>query len=132
AFVKEHKHCRVPTEYKSEDGYKLGRWAVNQRTRKNTLASEQKARLDALGFDWDPQRALWETGFRYLKIYEGREGHCRVPKDHIENGFSLGQWVSNQRSKERTMPVERRLQLDALGFIWKVKKPTLTKELVRP
>jgi hypothetical protein len=56
AFVKEHKHCRVPTEYKSPDGYKLGQWVSNKRLSQDKLSHERKARLDALGFDWDPIR----------------------------------------------------------------------------
>jgi superfamily II DNA or RNA helicase len=122
AFARAQKHCRVPSGYISEDGYRLGGWVVNQRVEQDTLSTQRKSRLNALGFDWDPQRTLWDTGFHHLKIYKDREGHCRVPKDQDENGFALGQWVSNQRSKEGTMPVERRQQLDALGFIWKAPR----------
>ena len=117
-FVRAHKHCRVPTEYKSEDGYKLGGWVVRQRSNQDTLSTQQKAQLDALGFDWDPQRVLWETGYHHLKIYKDREGHCRVPGDHNENGFSLGLWVNNQAQLKNTMPAERRRKLDEIGFIW--------------
>ena len=123
-------HCRVPVDYR-QDGYPLGAWARAQRVDKDKMSVERRARLDELGLVWDPFETAWERGFNYLKIYKERMGHCRVPKDHNENGFPLGKWVSTQRSKERTMPVERRRRLDTLGFVWKVQKPTLVRA-VRP
>jgi hypothetical protein len=91
AYVKEYKHCRIPLDYKSPDGHKLGQWVHNQRQRPSFVAPERKARLDALGFDWSPQDTAWEKGFRYLTMYKEREGHCSVPQAHKEDGFGLGQ-----------------------------------------
>jgi hypothetical protein len=55
AFVNEHKHCQVPHQYKSPDGYNLGNWVSNKR-RRGPVSAERKARLDALGFEWDPYK----------------------------------------------------------------------------
>jgi helicase associated protein len=76
--------------------------------------------LDELGFVWDPLETDWAEGFRYLTIYKGREGHCRVPRLHKENGFPLGLWVGRQRQSkdQETLPEARRQQLDELGFVW--------------
>src|SRR5262249_35251918 len=76
--------------------------------------------LDELGFVWDPFETDWAEGLRHLTSYKEREGHCRVPRNHMENGFGLGQWVGRQRqSKEQeTLPEARRQQLDELGFVW--------------
>ena len=52
AYVKEHKHCRVPGRYKSPDGYNLGLWESNRRRRSSILSPERKAHLAALDFDW--------------------------------------------------------------------------------
>jgi hypothetical protein len=52
AYVKEYKHCRVPHQYKSPDGYNLGQWVSNRRQRSSILSPERKAQLAALGFDW--------------------------------------------------------------------------------
>src|SRR5262249_50910949 len=124
AYIKKHGHCRVPQQYKSLDGYKLGAWVLRRRHSKDTLSPKQIEVLDKLGFDWDPRTRHWEEGLYYLKIYKEREGHCRVPKDYKENGFALGEWVGNQRSKkEETMTEERRQRLDKLGFVWKVRQP---------
>ena len=84
------------------------------------MSPERRQRLEALGFVWDPFEVQWEEGCRSLAIFRQREGHCRVPKSHHEQGFRLGQWVGVQRSTRDAMSPERRQRLDALGFVWKV------------
>src|SRR5262249_16189091 len=46
--------------------------------------------VDRIGVSWDE----WYGRFQ---LYSQREGHCRVPQGHRENGFGLGHWVSVQR-----------------------------------
>jgi Helicase associated domain len=77
--------------------------------------------LDELGFVWDQMEADLEEGLSHLRSYKDREGHCRVPTKHEENGFRLGQWVSNRRANRSTLSDKKRRQLDALGFVWKVR-----------
>jgi hypothetical protein len=115
---KEHLgHCRVPVGY-ILDGFPLGTWARTQRRDEDALFGERRERLDELGFVWDPMESDWEEGLRYLKSYKHREGHCRVPTKHDENGFRLGQWVGNRRANRDTLSGEKRRQLDELGFDW--------------
>jgi hypothetical protein len=120
AYVNEYKHCRVPLDYRSPDGYRLGQWVHNQRQRPSFVSPERKARFDALGFDWSPQDTAWEKGFRYLTMYKGRERHCRVPQAHKEDGFGLGQWVTRQRNNKDRLSEEQRQGLEKLGFVWNV------------
>jgi hypothetical protein len=121
SFVEEHKHCRVPVDYITPNGFRLGPWSRGQRLSRDTLSSERKGRLDALGFVWDPVETDWEEGFRYLTMYKEREGHCRVPVKYEENGYRLGQWVSVQRVNRDAVSAERRQRLDKLGFVWNVR-----------
>jgi superfamily II DNA or RNA helicase len=116
-YKEREGHCRVPPRHE-ESGVRLGRWVAIQRRDKDILLSERRQRLDELGFVWDPLVADWEEGIRYLKIYKEREGHCRVPKLHKENGFPLGQWVSSRR--QQPLSEARQQQLDELGFVWNV------------
>jgi superfamily II DNA or RNA helicase len=118
SFVEEHKHCRVPTDYIAPNEFPLGAWIRGQRQSRDKLSAERNRRLDELGFVWGPFEAAWEKGFRYLKMYKEREGHCRVPLSHEENGFRLGQWVSSQRHNGQTKFALRRQRLDELGFVW--------------
>jgi hypothetical protein len=114
-------HCRVPKTHKEEDGFELGSWVGVQRVKKDKMSLERRKRLDELGFVWDPREADWEEGFSYLKLYQEREGNCRAPKNHKENGFRLGQWLSVQRVNKDKMSSERRKRLDGLGFVWKAR-----------
>ncbi|MCG3775603.1 MAG: hypothetical protein JW395_2445 [Nitrospira sp.] len=116
-FRQREGHCRVPQKHR-EQGYRLGAWVHNQRKEKDTMLPERRARLDMLGFVWDPFTAQWEEGFRSLEIFRQREGHCRVPQKHREQGYRLGAWVHNQRVDKETMLPDRRQRLDALGFVW--------------
>jgi superfamily II DNA or RNA helicase len=115
-YKEREGHCRVPATHK-EDGFRLGGWVVKQR-HSQTLSEARRQQLDELGFVWDPLQTNWAEGLRYLTIYKEREGHCRVPQLHKENGFRLGQWVSVQRGNADTLSAPRRQQLDELGFVW--------------
>jgi Helicase associated domain len=117
AYKDREGHCRVPATH-TENGFRLGAWVKWQRWRKDALSEERRKRLDELGFVWDTLEAAWEEGFSYLKAYTKREGHCRVPYNHIENGFRLGEWVRKHRWRKDTLSEERRQRLDELGFVW--------------
>ena len=60
----------------------------------------------------------WERGFAALSKFRAREGHCSLPRQCIERGFKLGQWVSVQRYRRDFLPVERKRRLDKIGFVW--------------
>jgi hypothetical protein len=116
-FKAREGHCRVPA-LQIEGAYTLGSWVHNQRRRKNSISAERKERLDAIGFEWNQREVEWEDALATLKTFIAREGHCRVPQNHVEGGFKLENWVNRQRNKKSTMGIERRQQLDAVGFIW--------------
>jgi len=110
-------HCRVPIKH-TENHYPLGQWVATQRSRAGS--PERHKQLDRLGFILDPLEADWEDGLNFLKSYKNREGHCRVPQRHKEDGYRLGQWVSVQRTKLNTLSEKKRRRLDDLGFIWNI------------
>jgi hypothetical protein len=116
-FKSREGHCRVPRGHE-EGGLKLGTWVVNHRNRRDKLSVERRRRLDAIGFLWTLPRMQWDTGFVALKEFKSREGHCGVPRGHQEGYFKLGTWVVNLRHNKKTMSVERRRRLDAIGFVW--------------
>ena len=119
AYVKEHRHCSVPAKYVTPDGYRLGTWVDKQRQNQDEMLAERKARLDGVGFIWDPYTDQWEEGFRYLQAFVRERKNCRTPITHITaDGYRLGQWVNVQRTRQDRMSAERKARLDALGFIW--------------
>ena len=116
-FRQREGHCRVPALH-SENGHRLGLWVSTQRGSLDKMSPERKKRLDDIGFEWDPFAANWERGFSGLLSFRAREGHCRVPQKHLEDGYSLGRWVGDQRKAIGTMPPERKKRLDDIGFEW--------------
>ena len=121
AYVEEHREARVPAGHVTNDGRKLGRWIVNQRSRRDGLSLNRQQQLERLrGWTWDHLSEAWENGYRSLKAYSEESGNVRVPQDLVtRNGFRLGQWVSVQRLSRESMPMERRIRLEHLnGWSW--------------
>jgi hypothetical protein len=112
--------------FKTDDGYRLGQWASNQRSHKDAMERDRRQRLEALpGWSWDPFSDQWEEGFSRLREFSERERHCRVPQTFkTDDGYRLGQWVAVQRRTKNKMALDRRQRLEALpGWVWKVEKP---------
>ncbi len=118
-FVELEGHARVPRAWVM-DGFRLGQWVQVQRSTYATgqLAPDRVDRLKALpGWIWNARVDLWEEGFNHLRNFVEREGHARVPTNHVESGYRLGQWVGGQRTRKPTP--DRVARLEALpGWIW--------------
>lgn len=115
------RHCNVPRNYKTDDGYLLGAWLGNQRIRRDELPEERKSKLESLqGWAWNVKDAAWDTWFGYLKEFVAREGNCTITaKFQTAEGHRLGLWVSNQRANKDEMPLDRKIQLESLpGWVW--------------
>ncbi|SEC02217.1 RNA polymerase sigma factor, sigma-70 family [Streptomyces sp. 2131.1] len=72
----------------------------------------------------------WRAGIAALTAFRERVGHALPEPDHVEGGFQLGAWVTEQRTEGRVrghrLPSHRRIQLDALGMVWAAPKPEET------
>jgi superfamily II DNA or RNA helicase len=64
AYKEAHGCCNVPRSSSS-----LGTWCSTQRMRRKEgyITSEQIARLDAIGFCWDPLAAEWDKNYAELE-----------------------------------------------------------------
>jgi hypothetical protein len=122
-FAAREGHSRVPPN-RVDDGYRLGQWIQIQRLayRAGRLSPERIGRLESLpGWAWNPFEVDWEEGFCSLERFAAREGHTRVPQNHVENGYPLGTWVNKQRTVHRACRLsdERSARLEALpGWTW--------------
>ncbi len=127
-FIEREGHARVPLRH-VEDGFKLGEWVGTQRGtyKSGVLAEERWQTLEALdGWVWDTREAAWRKGLDYAERFVEREGHARVPAEHMQDGFRLGQWVDVQRRtyKGGKLPARRRRALEALdGWVWSRRRP---------
>ncbi len=133
-FIARKGHLRLPDGHE-EDGFKLANWITWQRQnyKSGTLSEARRQALEALdGWVWAPMEAAWQKGFRYAKRFVAREGHARVPAEHIEGGFKLGSWVGWQRRfrKRDNLSGERREALEALeGWTWDAHEAAWQKRL---
>ena len=60
--------------------------------------------------------------FRLIKEYKKEYGHCNVPQCHkTASGISLGVIVSRIRQGGRKITPEQKAELDAIGFVWRVR-----------
>ncbi|MFJ2171044.1 helicase associated domain-containing protein [Streptomyces griseofuscus] len=66
------------------------------------------------------ERQDWARGWAKLKEFTEREGHARVPYEHKEGAFPLGQWVAEQRRAYGAGQVNgrRAARLEKLGMAW--------------
>jgi hypothetical protein len=117
----------VPQRHVLEDGENLGAWVRAQRQfyKKGTLAQELVNSLDTIGFTWDkPVSVEWNYMFTLLEQYKTREGDCKVPANHIEEGEKLGNWVAYTRQfrKKGKLRQERIALLDEIAFAWSVSE----------
>ena len=122
-FVHREGHARV-AQAARENGYRLGRWIAKQRQAysKGIMDPVRRRRLEALpGWTWDTLTTSWEEGFAHLVRFVGREGHARVARGYLEDGYPLGTWVGNQGRSYRqgSLTPDRRGRLERLpGWSW--------------
>ena len=117
SVMKSQGNCRVPSDFVTSDGYRLGGWVMKQRALCASMSDDRRRRLEALkGWSWDPRADAWEDGFRRLQNFRSDYGHCRVPNLFVTtDGFRLGVWVTVQRRDSSTMSDDRRRRLEELG-----------------
>ncbi|MCP4607001.1 MAG: hypothetical protein GY847_41895 [Proteobacteria bacterium] len=118
-FVDREGHALVPNNHLEKD-FKLGIWVRSQRIRKKTMSRKHLKTLESLpGWSWNAAEQEWERAFEFLQRFAQREGHARVPQDHVEDGFKLGTWVSGQRLRKETMLQVRIESLESVrGWSW--------------
>jgi len=128
-------HCLVPNCH--PDNPALAQWTKRQRYqyklkmdgKRSTITDERVRALDEAGFVWDSHKAVWAERLEELKEFRKEFGHCNVPSRYQTN-HQLAIWVKRQRrqwknkmdSQPNCMTDERQRNLEALGFVWDMKK----------
>jgi hypothetical protein len=96
-FKSNYGHCNVPRGYPKNNT--LSVWVAWQRLLYSSgkISKERIARLEELGFEWDPQIASWNRFFDELVAYKRINGDCNVPRGYsISNSLSI--WVMKMRT----------------------------------
>ena len=101
----------------------------------STMTDERVRVLEAIGFVWSAQHALWEERLAELVEYRAKHGHCNVPNRSTLHP-KLCVWVKSQRrqyklfqdgSKQACITPERIRRLDSIGFVWKPREKVADK-----
>mmetsp|Transcript_29965 Transcript_29965/g.30454 ORF Transcript_29965/g.30454 Transcript_29965/m.30454 type:complete len:265 (-) Transcript_29965:25-819(-) len=141
-FRDENGHCLVPNCH--PENPELAQWTKRQRYqyklnmdgKRSTITSERIRALDEAGFVWDSHKAVWAERLEELKDFSKEFGHCNVPSRY-ETNHQLAIWVKRQRrqwknkmdSRANCMTDARQEQLEALGFVWDMKKKIRSKQI---
>jgi hypothetical protein len=125
-YVAQHGDARVPPDCDFQ-GVRLDLWCRSQRAARarGSLSESRRRRLEELPrWVWDTFDAQWESAFESLLAFVERESTSLVPQSHREDGFSLGGWVTQQRSKRAKgeLSAERQRRLEELpAWSWDPK-----------
>ena len=125
SYVAEHGNARVPNNYVSLNGFKLGFWVGRQRKYKaeNNLSQDQISRLEKVPcWSWSILTDKFEANFEQLQEYVTEYGNAMVPASYVSHdGFKLGSWVSVQRKSKSNncLSNERVARFETLqGWSW--------------
>lgn len=135
AYYEKYGNLDVKAQYKSDDGYNLGRWIANNRTWygnnscSNVLTRERVKRLESIGMVWRINNAVWEMYFNAAVSYYAEHGDLDVESDYIDkNGLKLGNWLTRQRQIRKgivknhsALSQEQIERLDMIGMVWEDK-----------
>jgi hypothetical protein len=126
-YKNEFGNPNAPQNYKTADGFWLGTWQNNQMVsyKRGKLSPGRIKRLEDIGFKWGRLEEQFEKGFQETLIYKNSTGYPNAPASYkTEEGFLLGSWLSDQRSKYKKgkLSQERVKRLEDIGFKWRMKK----------
>jgi hypothetical protein len=122
-YKEENGDCEVPAKYKDSG---LSWWIARQRRHRDQLTSDQRAKLEAIGFDlhtiserWE---RTWDEKFERLVEFRSEYLHCNVPQTSFFDerlakwSNELGRWVSEQRKSHRlgNLSRERQMKLESI------------------
>lgn len=129
-YFNEHGNLDIKARYETPDGFKLGRWVCNLRTKVRTkgldqaLTSEQQQQLAELGMIWDRNSEKWKDYFEAAENYYKTHGNLDVMTKYVtENGLPLGRWLSEishqvcgENQDQISLSEEQLKRLRSIGF----------------
>ena len=122
-YRQQYGDLQVPSAYKDADGFALGNWIRNTRSRFGSggLKESQIRELDALGMVWNSIDAKWERCYAEAALYCEKHGSLNLtPKYVSPSGIRLGAWVENQRAYylKGELSDDKTRRLEAIGMLW--------------
>ncbi|MBR1383580.1 MAG: helicase associated domain-containing protein, partial [Ruminococcus sp.] len=124
-FIAEVGLDKIRANTVCEDGYALGNWVMNCRSRYKAgeLAEEYIERFRQLRFPLD-DNDQWEYRYQQVKAYFDEHGVTKLPEKLIgEDGTDLTLWLAKQRRAypKGKLTKEQMRKLDEIGYPFKPK-----------
>ncbi|MEU5874232.1 Helicase associated domain protein [Glycomyces sp. NPDC047369] len=119
----EQRSPLPPADFKSPDGYALGRAIAEARRHRATLPADAQAALTAAGMVWDLDAHRWQVLLDHARAFHTEHGHLTVPADYTSpDGFDLPERLGRARKRRHTAPEAVLEDLAALGMVWDVEE----------
>ena len=134
-YFEYHQNLDVPVKFKTLNGYEydesgeaLGSWVNRQKNlyKNGKLSEDRKKQLEDIGMYYDGNYKRFEEICELVKIYFEHYGDYNIPQqfktnngyEYDENGFSLGQWLNNQKIsyKYQSLSEKRIKKLEEIGI----------------
>ena len=122
-YRQQYGDLQVPSAYKDADGFALGNWIRNTRSRFGSggLKESQIRELDALGMVWNSIVAKWARCYAEAARYCEKHGSLNLaPKYVSPSGIRLGAWAENHRAYylKGELSDDKIRRLEAIGMLW--------------
>ncbi len=122
-FISENGNARVPSQYLTTNGFKLGKWVLNRRKGKiaGWLSDAHYRKLEEAAFIWDTVWFEFEQTLDLLKEFKKENEHVRVPARYItSSGINLGVKAANLRKSWRKgiLTADKIKSLEDIRFIF--------------
>lgn len=133
-YIKQKDSVFVPCEYKTPEGYPLGKWLKHHKEyyKKGILSEIKFHLLSESGMVWEntielKAREFWDDMYKEAMKYAEENGSIKniPPKYVTEDGKKLGAWVGQQRRIRKgsikhsiKMTNKRIIMLDLIGINW--------------
>lgn len=115
-YHQQHRHLAVPKE-DEPDGYPLGTWLANLRTRHTRMPAHQAAALHALYPWWNaPWSTLWQRTWHQARDHIGTHGPLQPARGFPTTGYSLGEWLYLQCTRYPALHPEQQRLLTQIGI----------------
>ncbi len=127
SYYKEHNNLKVPQDYVTKTGKKLGNWITNQRQayKEGQLEPDKIVKLEAIRMVWYAFKAQWNNMYKLAQEYYEENNNLKVPQGYVtKTEENLGNWITNQRQayKEGKLEPDKIAKLEAIGMVWNTFK----------
>ncbi len=125
-YFKSHGDLEITKDYKTNKGFKLGFWIINQRKKykKNMLTEEEITKLKKIGMRFERFTYAFDDWYELAEAYFLEHGDLKVPFKYIVRGDKkLGEWVLRIRAsyKEGKLSNEQIEKLEKIGMVFQVE-----------